>query len=118
MWFSIIFNIILSIIIIFIVHQIWEYCKINYTSPKNKNLGEIQAAKYKQMVEDMERNTKMVVPVYSGSSLSSPSSSPLSYPKVETEQTPPLIKLQHSDFLPFAEKEWIHKEMTEFIDTL
>ena len=104
MWFSIIFNIILSIIIIFIVHQIWEYCKINYTSPKNKNLGEIQAAKYKQMVEDMERNTKMVVPV--------------SYPKTETEPTPPLIKLQHSDFLPFAEKEWIHKEMTEYIDTL
>lgn len=104
MWFSIIFNIILSIIIIFIVHQIWEYCKINYTSPKNKNLGEIQAAKYKQMVEDMERNTKMVVPV--------------SYPKTETEQTPQLIKLQHSDFLPFAEKEWIHKEMTEYIDTL
>lgn len=112
MWFSIIFNIILSIIIIFIVHQIWEYCKINYTSPKNKNLGEIQAAKYKQMVEDMERNTKMVVPV----SLSL--SSPPSYHKTETEPTPPLIKLQHSDFLPFAEKEWIHKEMTEYIDTL
>lgn len=112
MWSAIIFNIILSILIIFIVHQIWEYCKINYTSPKNKNLGEIQAAKYKQMVEDMERNAKMVVPV----SLSL--SSPTSYPKTETEQTPPLIKLQHSDFLPFAEKEWIHKEMTEYIDTL
>ena len=118
MWSAIIFNIILSILIIFIVHQIWEYCKINYTSPKNKNLGEIQAAKYKQMVEDMERNTTMVVPVYSASSLSSPSSSQPSYPKVEIETTAPLIKLRHSDFLPFAEKEWIHKEMTEYIDTL
>jgi len=112
MWSAIIFNIILSIIIIFIVHQIWEYCKINYTSPKNKNLGEIHAAKYKQMVEDMERNSTMVVPVYSVS--------PPSYPNVEieTEPIPPLIKLRHSDFLPFAEKEWIHKELTEYIDTL
>jgi hypothetical protein len=115
MWSAIIFNIILSILIIFIVHQIWEYCKINYTSPKNKNLGEIQAAKYKQMVEDMERNATMVIPVYSSSS---PSSSQPSYPKVETETAPPLIKLRHSDFLPFAEKEWIHKELTEYIDTL
>ena len=114
MWSAIIFNIILSILIIFIVHQIWEYCKINYTSPKNKNLGEIQAAKYKQMVEDMERNSTTVVPVYSVSS----SASPPSYPNVEIETTPPLIKLRHSDFLPFAEKEWIHKEMTEYIDTL
>lgn len=111
MWSAIIFNIILSIIIIFIMHQIWEYCKINYTSPKNKNLVEIQAAKYKQMVEDMERysTTEFQVPISSASSSSSP---------IEKEPTPPLLKLRHSDFLPFNEKEWIHKEMTEFIDTL
>ena len=75
----------------------WEYCKINYTSPKTKNLVEIQASKYKQIAEDMERNSTALV-------------------VVPTEPLP--IKIQPSDFLPLDEKEWVHKELASFIDTL
>ncbi len=36
-----------------IANHIWEYCKINYTSQKTKNLIEIHASKYKQIAEDI-----------------------------------------------------------------
>jgi hypothetical protein len=102
MWYTIALNIILSIIIIFIAHQLWEYCKLNYTTPKIKDLVEVQASKYKQMVEDLERNTTAVIPVASS----------------QPTYTPVLVKLQHSDFLPLEEKEWVQKELSSFIDTL
>ena len=75
----------------------WEYCKINYTSPKTKNLVEIQASKYKQIAEDMERNSTALV-------------------AVPNEPLP--IKIQPSEFLPLDEKEWVHRELASFIDTL
>ena len=112
MWYTIILNIILSIIIIFIAHQLWEYCKLNYTTPKIKDLVEVQASKYKQMVEDLERNSTAVIPVIT------PSSSSSSQLQLQQSTSTPLIKLQHSDFLPLEEKEWIHKELSTFIDTL
>ena len=96
MWSTIIFNGVLSIIIIFIAHQLWEYCKINYTTQKTKNLVEMQASKYKQIAEDMERNSTALVMV--------------------EKQVP--VKIQPSDFLPLDEKEWIHNELASFIDTL
>ena len=102
MWYTIALNIILSIIIIFIAHQLWEYCKLNYTTPKIKDLVEVQASKYKQMVEDLERNTTAVIPVASS----------------QPTRTPVLVKLQHSDFLPLEEKEWVQHELSSFIDTL
>jgi len=99
MWINIILNVTLSIITIFIAHHLWEYCKINYTSQKTKNLVEIHASKYKQIAEDMERNMKPDVPAN------------------ETKN----YKIEPTDtiiFLPPNEKEWIHKELTSFIDTL
>ena len=98
MWSAIIFNGILSLITIFIAHQLWEYCKINYTSQKTKNLVEIQASKYKQIAEDIERNSNALVPV-----------------DVQT-----LVKVKPSEFLPLdeKEKEWVQKELFTFIDTL
>jgi hypothetical protein len=105
MWTTIIFNIVLSFLIIFIAHQLWEYCKVNYTSEKTKNLVEIHASKYKQIAEDIERNSTALV--------------------IQNDNTPnntaiisQLPKLQNSDFLPLDEKEWIHKELISFIDTL
>ena len=97
MWTTIFFNIILSIVIIFIMHQLWEYCKVNYTYQKTKNLVEMQASKYKQIAEDIERNTSQsLVPI----------------------QVPVPVKIQPAEFLPLDEKEWVHKELTAFIDTL
>ena len=99
---NILFNVTLSIIIIFIAHQLWEYCKINYTSQKTKNLVEIHASKYKQIAEDMERN------------MTSPSVAEVSTHKEEPADDTAITKI----FLPPNEKEWIHKELTSFIDTL
>jgi hypothetical protein len=107
MWYAILFNCILSIIIIFIAHQLWEYCKINYTTQKTKNLVEMQASKYKQIAEDMERNSS---PMHSGTYLNSTE-------LVMVEKQIP-VKIQPSDFLPLDEKEWIHNELASFIDTL
>jgi len=98
MWINILFNVTLSIIIIFIANQLWEYCKINYTSQKTKTLVEIHASKYKQIAEDMERNM-------------TPSVVEVSANKEEPADTEKI-------FLPPNEKEWIHKELTSFIDTL
>jgi len=104
MWTTILINAVLSIIIIVIAHQLWEYCKINYTSQKTKNLVETQALKYKQIAEDMERNSSALVIAKPGSGTGT--------------QLP--VKLQPSDFLPLdeKEKEWVHNELTTFIDTL
>ena len=63
MWTTILFNIVISIIIIVIANHIWDYCKVNYTSQKTKNLIEIHASKYKQIAEDMERSSSSLVPV-------------------------------------------------------
>ena len=100
MWSTLLFNATLSIIIIFIAHQIWEYCKVNYTTEKTKNIIEVQASKYKQIAEDIERNSTAVI----------------IQPKepIHTHT----VKLTRSDFILEEEKEWIHKELTSFIDTL
>jgi hypothetical protein len=60
---------------------------------------EIHASKYKQIAEDMERNSSQAL---------------VSVPI----QTPGLVKIQPAEFLPLDEKEWVHKELTAFIDTL
>ncbi len=101
MWTSLLINAILSIIIIFILHHLWEYCKTNYTSQKTKNLAEIQVSKYKQIAEDLERNSSALVMVN------------------KEQMHPPIpVKIQPSDFLPLDEKEWVHRELDTFIDTL
>ena len=106
MWTSLLINAILSIIIIFILHHLWEYCKTNYTSQKTKNLAEIQASKYKQIAEDMERNSNALVMVNTD------------LPPNQQIHPPIPVKIQPSDFLPLDEKEWVHKELDTFIDTL
>ena len=95
MWYSLIVNAVFSIIIIFILHQLWEYCKINYTSPKMKNVLEFQESKYKQIVEDMEQSTV-----------------------VTTKPETTLVKIESPVFLQSEEKEWMHNELTAFIGTL
>lgn len=122
MWSAIIFNGLLSIIIIVIAHQLWEYCKVNYTTQKTKNLVEIQASKYKQIAEDMERNSSLSNSdeyatthraTHSGSYLNS-----TTLVMVDTSPKQVPVKIQPSDFLPLDEKEWIHNELASFIDTL
>jgi hypothetical protein len=54
MWNELAINIVLSIIIILIGQYIWNYFRDNYTTEKTKNLVNIQAAKYKTIMEQLE----------------------------------------------------------------
>lgn len=136
MWTAIIINIILSIIIIFIANQLWEYCKLNYTSQKTKNLVEIHASKYRQIAEDMERNLRQnhtdngnSSQVHRPHSSSTPTESPAIFPTPSTNQERVnSVQLtvedgsmeQHNSagFLHLDEKDWIRKELSAFINTI
>ena len=92
MWQTILLNIVLSIIIIFTAHHIWEYCKSNYTIKKTKNLIESRESKYKLMLENIGQSQEMTI------------------------HTP--LKRQGTEFVDLEEKEWIQKELDVFIDGL
>lgn len=112
MW-SIILNCILSITFIFIANHIWDYCKNNYTSQKTKDLVEIHASKYKQIAEDMER--KIVVPT------KREDDAPPIALSDETSYALPSGSLRNcpkNQFLQKEEKEWMNRELAEFIETL
>ena len=144
MWSTIILNCALSITIIFIANQLWDYCKNNYTSQKTKNLVEMHASKYKQIAEDMERNDPRSALIYSAKNVGLEEggfedryevSKHASSRGVETpahlvsrqngviqKNDEPSIFCDNtqtiSEFLPKEEKEWVNKELTEFIETL
>lgn len=104
MWYSLLLNAIFSILIIFIMHQLWEYCKLNYTTSKTKNVFDIKESKYRQMVEDMESR------VLTGSNEGA----------LSVSKPPSLGKPQPypDKFLQSDEKEWINTELSAFINTL
>ena len=97
MWHTILLNIVLSIIIIFTAHHIWEYCKSNYTVKKTKNLIESRDSKYKLMLENISNSNPTAV-------ITSESS--------HIPQPPP------NNFVALEEKEWMQKELDRFIDGL
>jgi hypothetical protein len=103
MWNTIILNIILSIIIIFTAHHIWEYCKSNYTVKKTKNLIESRESKYKLMLENIGQSQEMVI----FTNGETPESTNIQQPKLAVK-----------DFVDLEEKEWIQKELDGFIDSL
>lgn len=90
MWNTILLNIALSVIIIYTSHQIWEYCKTNYTTHKIKNVADVQVSKYKSMLEDMERT--------------------LSLTNAGGTQAPGA-----NAFVSSEEKEWIRRELEDFV---
>tara|TARA_B110000444_G_scaffold254746_1_gene287785 strand:+ start:501 stop:770 length:270 start_codon:yes stop_codon:yes gene_type:complete len=52
----ILFNIIISIFIIYCSHSTWEYFKDTYTHKKTKDLVNTQITKYQQMMAEMQEN--------------------------------------------------------------
>lgn len=60
MWSSIFVNIIISIIIIFIAHSIWNYIKNNYSTKKTKDLIGCQIQKYKNMMEELQNQKEQM----------------------------------------------------------
>ena len=115
MWTTILLNTILSIIIIVIANQIWEYCKINYTHTKIKNLAETHSSKYRQIAEDISA-ASTVSPQFRKYTNVSDSSETSALECVDEELK--ISKLKKSDFIFPEEKQWIHNELTLFIDSL
>jgi hypothetical protein len=54
-------NIIVSIIFIFIGHQIWIYIKNTYSTKKTKDLVNTQIQKYKKMMKEIQDNNESKV---------------------------------------------------------
>jgi len=52
MW--IFLNIIISLIIIYLCHQLWEYLKNTFSKKITKDLAGSQIQKYKQMIEEIQ----------------------------------------------------------------
>jgi len=65
----------------------------------------MHASKYRQIAEDMERNIDNKLLVNANTNLNQ---------TLTVVEKLPLLP----EFLPLDEKEWIHKELSSFIDTL
>ena len=62
--FTLIFNIIVSITIIYLLHVLWEYLKNNYSVKKTKDLVNIHNNMYERVIENVnninsENNTTL-----------------------------------------------------------
>jgi len=53
MWFSILQNIIISMLVIFLAHHIILHLKDSYTIKKTKDLTELQGKKYKSILDEV-----------------------------------------------------------------
>jgi DNA-directed RNA polymerase specialized sigma subunit len=56
MWDSIVINIVLSLAIIIISHQVWDHLRNTYSTKKQKNIAEFQTNKYKVIIEELREN--------------------------------------------------------------
>jgi hypothetical protein len=54
MYNNLLFQIVLSLFIIYFIHSIWDYAKNRYTVHRNKDLVSIQTQKYKEVIENMQ----------------------------------------------------------------
>jgi len=54
MWFSIIKTIIFSIIIITIIHSLYQYMRDSLVPKKTRNLVELQVQKYKDILSELQ----------------------------------------------------------------
>ena len=54
----VIFNIIISIFIIYCCHTAWEYMKNTFTHKKTKDLVNTQITKYQQMMEEIQQSVQ------------------------------------------------------------
>lgn len=58
MW-NYLITIAISIIIIYLLHQLWEYFKESYSTKRTKNIIGIQTEKYKKIIEDLSHRNSL-----------------------------------------------------------
>ena len=67
MW--ILTTIIISLLIIFIMHQLWDYLKDKYSVKKTKDLVSSQIQKYKTILEEIQSNPPILDKKYEPDSI-------------------------------------------------
>lgn len=54
---SILLNIIFSVLIIYFLHELWEYLKNRFTVKKTIDVFQVQNEKYEKIINNLEKNT-------------------------------------------------------------
>ena len=54
---SILLNIIFSVLIIYFLHELWEYLKNRFTVKKTIDVFQVQNEKYEKKINNLEKNT-------------------------------------------------------------
>ena len=92
MWDSIAINIVFSLAIIILAHQLWDHLRNTYSVKKQKNMAEFQTNKYKAIIDELRENRV----------------SGLSEKPVDKED-------DIATFLSPEEKDWMTKELAAFL---
>jgi hypothetical protein len=93
---SIAINIVLSLVVIVLAHQLWDHLRNTYSTKKQKNIAESQTNKYKAIIEELRENRESV---------------PVSVPSVKTLEKEDDLAV----FLSPEEKDWMVKELAAYI---
>jgi hypothetical protein len=64
LFLQILFQILLSVLIIYGIHSIWNYLKDTYSTKKTRDLVNSQISKYKRLIEDIQSNQPAAVPLF------------------------------------------------------
>lgn len=92
MFNEIVINIVLSLVIIMIIHELWEYLKNTYSTKKTKNLLDFQTNKYKTMIQELQEMPRSEL-------------QPTTHPQTE-----------ENVFLSKEEREWMINELAVFLN--
>ena len=114
MWNTVLLNIILSIAIIAIAHNIWEYLKTNYSTQKTKNLAEIHAAKYKTILNDLSsvQDVALIKADLTKAYLTNTVPNNPKSTEFSSDLTP------NTRFISAEEQAWMKQELDSFIQSL
>lgn len=53
-WQTIIMNVLVSVLVIYFIHNLWNYLRDTYTVRKTKDLVDFQTKKYREMLADIK----------------------------------------------------------------
>jgi predicted PurR-regulated permease PerM len=64
LFLQILFQILLTVLIIYGIHHIWNYLRDTYSTKKTRDLVNSQISKYKRLIEDIQSNQPSSVSLF------------------------------------------------------
>jgi hypothetical protein len=89
MWDSIAINIVLSLVVIVLAHQLWDHLRNTYSTKKQKNIAEFQTNKYKAIIEELREN--------------------------RVKEPEEIVPEEETSFLSPEEKDWMMRELEAYL---